>query len=191
MIVLQLFLSFLKIGAIAFGGGYGMLPLIREEVLAQGWLTDDGFMNLVAVSESTPGPIAINAATYVGATQAGILGSIAATVGVILPAFLVMLLIVIILKNIIKYRPVQAFLSGLGGAVTGLILVTGILMLTSGIFGFQKIGDGFSFDLIAAVIIVLITAFSVLWKKFRKKKASPILLIAISAVLGAVCYGLF
>ena len=93
MIYLELFLQFLKIGAVSFGGGYGMISIIHETVVNCGWLTSEQFLNFVAVSESTPGPIAVNMATFVGSSQGGILGAFVATLGVILPAYIIMLLI--------------------------------------------------------------------------------------------------
>ena len=87
MICLTLFLEFFKIGLFCFGGGFGMVPLIREAVLKHGWLTENAFYNFVGVCESTPGPIAVNMATYIGSVQGGILGSLSATVGVIFPLF--------------------------------------------------------------------------------------------------------
>lgn len=87
MIYLRLFLNFLMIGALSFGGGYGMVSLVRERVLSNGWLTENEFLNFIAVSESTPGPLAVNMATFIGSTQGGILGSFVATLGVVLPSF--------------------------------------------------------------------------------------------------------
>ena len=84
MIYLKLFLTFLEIGMFTFGGGYAMISLIRDKALALGWLTDEELLNIIAVSESTPGPIAVNMATFVGSTQGGVLGSIVATFGVVL-----------------------------------------------------------------------------------------------------------
>ena len=92
MIYLQLFLTFLKIGAFTFGGGYAMIPLIRESVLGYGWLSEEQILNFIAIAESTPGPIAVNMATFVGASQAGILGALVATLGVVLPSFIIILL---------------------------------------------------------------------------------------------------
>ena len=89
MIYLKLFLTFLEIGTVSFGGGYGMIALVREAVLGNSWLTEEEFLNLIAVSESTPGPIAVNTATFVGSTQGGFFGALAATLGVVLPSFLV------------------------------------------------------------------------------------------------------
>ena len=92
-ILLDLFLTFLKIGAVSFGGGYAMIPLLTDEVLAHGWLTSSEILNFIAVSESTPGPVAINMATFIGASQGGFLGALLATLGVVLPSFIIILII--------------------------------------------------------------------------------------------------
>ena len=107
-----LFLTFLKIGAFTFGGGYGMVSLVRETVISNGWLTESEFLNFIAVSESTPGPLAVNMATFIGSTQGGILGSFLATLGVVLPSFIIILLIAAVLKNLMKYAGVNAVLGG-------------------------------------------------------------------------------
>ena len=101
-IYLKLFLTFLKIGAVSFGGGYSMLSLIREDCLSNGWLTEDEIMNFIAVSESTPGPIAINMATFIGSSQAGVLGALLATLGVVLPSFVIILLIAALMTKILQ-----------------------------------------------------------------------------------------
>lgn len=85
MIYLKLFLTFLEIGAVSFGGGYGMISLIREAVIGNGWLSEEEFLNFIAVSESTPGPLAVNIATFVGAEKGGVLGALAATGGLFFP----------------------------------------------------------------------------------------------------------
>ena len=97
-IYLLLFLEFFKIGLFTFGGGYAMIPLVKEVVLEYGWLTESEFYNFIGICESTPGPIAINMATYIGARQGDLLGSICATVGVILPSFIIIILIAALLK---------------------------------------------------------------------------------------------
>lgn len=91
--------EFLMIGALSFGGGYGMVSLVRETVISNGWLTESEFLNFIAVSESTPGPLAVNMATFIGSTQGGILGSFIATLGVVLPSFIIILLIAAVLKT--------------------------------------------------------------------------------------------
>ncbi|MBO5358074.1 MAG: chromate transporter [Clostridia bacterium] len=189
--MLELFLTFLKIGAVSFGGGYGMISLVREEALSHGWLTSDEFINMIAVAESTPGPIAINMATFIGSNEYGILGSALATLGVVLPAFTIILIISALIKNFIKYKGVQAFLSGVQPCVVALILSTAATMLLSSLLGFEHIGDSFEFNIVGIIVLPIIVLISALWKKWKKKKPSPILLIIISAVLGMVLSPIF
>ena len=113
MIYLELFLGFLKVSCFAFGGAYGAIPLIRDQVLAYGWLSDEALTYMIAVSESTPGPIIVNLATYIGSTKAGFPGAVIATLAVVLPSFFVILLITALLKNAVKNKYVQAVLRGL------------------------------------------------------------------------------
>ena len=110
MILLELFIGFLKVGCFAFGGAYGAIPLIRDVVLSYGWLDDEMLTYMIAVSESTPGPIMVNLATYVGSSQAGILGSIVSTLAVVLPSFIIILLVTVLLKTVLKNKYVQAVL---------------------------------------------------------------------------------
>ncbi len=190
MIYLDLFLTFLKIGAVSFGGGYGMIPLMREEVLSHGWLAEETFLNFIAVSESTPGPIAVNMATFVGSSQGGILGALLATLGVILPAFIIILIVSSVLKNILKYAGVQATLGGIRPAVVGLILATSITMILSTIFNVATIGDKMVVDWKGIVIFAIIATLYFVLLKVKKKKLSPIFIILISAALGLLLYGL-
>ena len=113
MIILDLFLGFLKVGCFAFGGAYGAIPLIRDVVMSYGWLSDEMLTYMIAVSESTPGPIMVNLATYVGSSQAGFLGAVVATLAVVLPSFLIILLVTALLKTALKNKYVQAVLRGL------------------------------------------------------------------------------
>ena len=189
MILLDLFLTFLKVGAVSFGGGYGMIALIRELTIANGWLTEEEMLRFIAVSESTPGPIAVNMATFIGSSEGGILGAACATLGVVLPSFIIILIIAAVLKNLMKYGAVQGVLSGIRPAVVGLILATAGTMLLSTLFGFSHAGDAFSPDLIAIAIFAAVALVAFLWKRKTKKNPSAILLIVIAAVLGAVCYG--
>ena len=126
--MIRLFWNFLMIGALSFGGGYGMISLVRETVLSNGWLTESEFLSFIAVSESTPGPLAVNMATFVGSSQGGFWGALVATLGVVLPSFLLLLLIAAVLRNLMKYRGVEAFLSGVRPCVVALILATAVTM---------------------------------------------------------------
>lgn len=188
-ILLELFLTFLKVGAVSFGGGYGMISLLTEEIVARGWMTEAEFMNFIAVAESTPGPIAINMATFVGASQGGFFGAVLATLGVVLPAFIIILLIASVIKGLLKFAGVNAFLLGIRPVVIGLIAATGITMAISVIFGISEIGDVFSFDWRAAVIFAAVALSAFVYKKKRKKQISAIILILISAALGMLLYG--
>ncbi len=190
MIYLQLFLSFLMIGGLSFGGGYGMISLVRETVLSHGWLTETEFMDLIAVSESTPGPIAVNMATFIGSTQGGIIGSLVATLGVILPSFLIILLISALLKNLMKYAGVNAFLSGVRPCVVAMILATALTMALSTLLGYTKPGAVPAPDLKSIGVLAILFGIRFFWKKKWKKAPQPILMILISAGLGMLLWGL-
>jgi chromate transporter len=182
---LLLFFEFFKVGMFSFGGGYGAIPVIQDTVLSMGWLDESMLANMIAVSESSPGPIMVNIATYVGASQAGFFGALCSTLGVVLPSFIIILLIASCLKGFIKSRGMQAVIGGISPAVCGIILSTGIFMAFSLFLGGLS---ALSFDPVAVVIFALLVLASLLYKKFAKKRISPILLIAVSAVLGAILY---
>ena len=190
MIYLKLFLTFFEIGLFTFGGGYAMISLIREKALAFGWLTEEELLNMIAVSESTPGPIAVNMATFVGSTQGGILGSLAATLGVVLPSFIIILLISALIRNLLQYKGVQAFLGGVRPCVVALILATALTMLLSTLFGITTVSGGFAPDVRGIILLAILVVLSLLFKKIKKKKPSPILMILISAGLGMILYSI-
>lgn len=190
MILLELFLVFFEIGALTFGGGYAMIPFVREQVLAHGWLTEEELLNMIAVSESTPGPIAVNMATFVGSEQAGILGSAAATLGVVLPSFIIILVISMLLKNFLKYKGVGAFLVGVRPCVVALILGTAINLFLSVLIGVGGADFELNVDIRGIIIFALVVIIATVFKKFKGKKPSPILMIAISACLGMALYSL-
>lgn len=189
-ILLDLFLTFFKIGAVTFGGGYAMIPIIKDEVLSHGWMVEEQLINFIAIAESTPGPIAINMATFVGSTQGGFLGAMIATLGVVLPSFIIILLIVALINGLLKFAGVQAFLSGIRPVVVGLIVSTGITLMLFAIFSVSSIGDEFKFDWRALTIFAINFAIWLPFKIVKKKAISPIVLILISAVLGMLFYGL-
>lgn len=185
MIYLSLFWEFLKIGLFSFGGGYVAIPMILDTVTRMGWMSEQDFANIVAVSESTPGPIMVNAATYVGSTQAGILGAACATLGVVLPSFVIIILISVFLKKVINSSGVQASLKGIKPSIMGIILATGTFMTLGAVAGSIQ---SFKPDFMAIIILAALVLAIVLNKKIRKKSLSPILLIVISAVMGCVLY---
>ena len=181
MIYLLLFLEFFKIGLFTFGGGYAMIPLVKDVVISYSWLTEGEFYDFIGVCESTPGPIAINMATYVGNMQGGIFGGIVATLGVVLPSFIIILLIAMILKNFITNKYVQGFLKGVQPIIVSLILVAGLTLIVKCI-GFSE--SGFNIDIVSIIIIPLIAIIYYGYRLVFKKKMSAIVLILISSVMG-------
>lgn len=185
MIYLELFVGFLVVGLFSFGGAYAAIPLIRDVVLLFGWVDEDTLTNMIALSESTPGPIMVNLATYVGSSRAGIFGGIIATVAVVLPAFFIILLIMIVLKKMLENKYVRAILGGLKPCIIGIIISMGCYMIIKNSIMpiFQQPGD-----LWAPVITVILSILFFGSKAIIKKKMSPIVLIVISAALGVAVY---
>ena len=177
MIYLQLFISYLKIGFFGFGGGYAMLSLIQNEIVVQNqWLTNAEFTDIVAVSQMTPGPIAINSATYIGYTVAGFWGSVVATTAVCLPALTLMILITRFFLKLQTNRYMKAALSGMHVVVIGMIGAAALLLM------FPTTADGRSFIDAWSWIIFALAIFA------SYKKVNPILLIVLSAIVGIVIY---
>jgi len=198
MILFDLMFGFLKVGFFAFGGAYAAVPLIRDVVLEYGWIDEEMLSYIIAVSESTPGPIMVNLATYVGSTQAGILGSAVATASVVLPSFVITILIMILLKQLLKKPWAKAVLGGLKPCIIGIILEVGVHMIMKNCI--VRTG-GFPVDLTAAAIVaglallyfgsrkILADGITIGSKKVLKKGISPIGLIVISAIVGILVYG--
>ena len=187
MIYLDLFLGFLKVGCFAFGGAYGAIPLIRDVVMSYGWLDDEMLTYMIAVSESTPGPIMVNLATYVGSSQAGFLGAVIATLAVVLPSFLIILLVTALQKTALKNKYVQAVLSGLKPCIIGIVLATGIYMVFGNCFGAIS---ALKVNLRAVMVTAILAASKFGYQHCKKKKLSPILLIVIAAMVGVIVYGI-
>ena len=183
MIYINLFFTFLKIGAFTFGGGYAMLPLIRASITENNWMDDDQILNFIAVSESTPGPFAINVSTYVGMEAGGIFGSVLATLGVVLPSFIIILIVAKLYDKFKTNKYVQGAMSGLKPAVIGFIATA---VLSTGITVFFPTGIKLevmgTFAFITSVIIFLSMLILAL------KKVHPIIIIGISAAAG-IAYG--
>ena len=267
--LLTLFLTFLKIGAFTFGGGYAMLALLEHELIdKKDWLTREEFLDMIAVAESTPGPLAVNSATYLGYRLGAAAGAAAstlavclpsffviyaislvfdrflsltyvtyafrgiqvcvvylilsaglkmlkglrkkplelavlltvltamtvcallATLGVILPSFVIILLIAAVLKNLMKYAGVNAFLSGVRPCVVAMILATALSMALSTLLGFSGLQGGLHPDIRALGVFVVLAAVHFLWKALYKKSPPPIAMIGLSAVLGILLWGI-
>lgn len=187
MIYSDLFLGFLRVGCFSFGGAYGAIPLIRDVVLSYSWLDDETLTYMIAVSESTPGPIMINLATYIGSDQAGLPGAMLATFAVVLPAFVIILLVMAALKNLLKNKYVQAVLLGLKPCVTGIVLATGVYMIAVNCLPAKSTASA---DFRGLVITAALTVILSISKLLFKQKISPVTLIIVSAFLGIIVYGL-
>lgn len=187
MTYLELLIGFLKVGCFSFGGAYGAIPLIRDVVMSYGWMTEEELTYMIAVSESTPGPIMVNLATFVGNTQGGIIGAILATLAVVLPSFLIILLVSAVMKKLLKNKYVQAALRGLKPCIIGLVMATGVFMVITHCLSLTA---GFMVDWKALLLTVVLAAVLYLSKPLFKKKVSPVMLILISAVLGIGLYAI-
>jgi len=191
MIYLQLFFTFLKVGTFAFGGGYAMLSLIGDSVLQYGWMTEQELLNFVGVETVIPGPIAVNMATFIGYEQGGFLGALLATIGVVLPSFIVILIVAAFIKNLLKYLPVKIFIASMRPALGGLILSVAITMALTVFFGIDTVKNiCLTFDWRTLAVLAVVIAVPILWKQFMKKEFSSILLVAISGMIGVLLFGL-
>lgn len=177
MILLDLFLSFFKIGLFSFGGGYAMIPLIQGEIARHGWMTASQFFDVVAIAEMTPGPIAVNAATFVGYRSAGILGGIVATAGVALPS---MILILLVAELMLRYKehPLKVRVFSVIRPVVASLIFAAALLVGETVMGAGAAGDRIK----GGIVMVLCFAATALFK------LHPILVILGSGVLGAVLF---
>ena len=190
MIYLQLFFTFLKVGAFAFGGGYAMLSLIGDSVLRYGWMTEEELLNFVGVETVIPGPIAVNMATYIGYRQGGFLGALISTIGVVLPSFIIILIVAAFIKNLLKYPPVKTFIAGMRPALGGLILSVAATMALTVFFGIDTIKNAnLSFDLRTLVVLAVVIVIPILWKRIKKEEFSSIILVALSGIMGMILFG--
>ena len=186
MILLELLLGFLWIGCFSFGGAYGAIPLIRELVLSYGWIEEEKLSYMIAVSESTPGPIMVNLATYIGSVKAGVPGAIIATAAVILPAFLIVIVLMTLLKKLIGNGAFHATLGALKDCVTGIVLATGAYMILINCIGSV---NSVSVDYYAIIMTAALGAVYFVSKKMIKNGISPIILICIAGIAGVFVFG--
>lgn len=194
MIYLKLLLTFFKIGLFSFGGGYAMIPMIEREIEGNGWLTATEFFDIVAIAEMTPGPIAVNSATFVGYKTAGFFGGLAATFGVAMPS---LILILIISKYFFKFQkhPLNgAIFYGIRPVIAGLIATAAIFVSETAIFKGKLSAELFSQLFreplkvlnVGSIFIFLVSLFLLI-----KTKIHPMLVIALSGVLGILFFYVF
>ena len=186
MILLKLFLSFFKIGTFTFGGGYAMIAMIQAEAEHQDWLTKEELVDFVAMSESTPGPLAVNMATFVGSRTGGVLGGICATLGVVLPSFIIILIVAKCYEKFKSSKTVNGAMSGLKPAVIGMIL-TAFLSVARTVF----FPNGLQAAVFSSVSFWLFLGIFALSAVLVFKKVHPIKLILLAAAIGiGAGYGL-
>ncbi len=186
MIYLELFLVFFKIGLFTFGGGYSAIPLITDEILSRNWLSQEKLITYIGIGEATPGPFAVNIATFIGAEQAGFFGSIVSTLGFVTPSILIIIMVAILLERFLKNYHVRSTLTYMKPVMVALIFASAI-----GIF-INALNINFSINseinLKTLSIILLLLLIMKIYKVTQKKKLHPIIIICISAVLGILVY---
>ena len=190
MIFLELFFTFFKIGLFTFGGGAAMIPLIQQECLSKLWLTESELLSFIAISESTPGPIAINMATFVGSSQGeafggpvwAAIGSICATLGVVMPSFIIILIIAKMFTKFAEYKVVRTILNTIRPIVVGMIIAAGAFLMFNAI-GFSNI-KAINVNITSIILTALVAIVMFLYKKIFKKAIPVIQLILCSAILG-------
>lgn len=179
MIYLELFLGFLQVGMFSIGGGYAAIPLIREQALSHGWLSLAEFTDLVTIAEMTPGPIAVNAATFVGIRTAGIPGALLATLSCILPSLIIVTLLAMLYQKFRKTDAMQVLLSGVRPAVVALIGSAALSILLQVLFGSESI-------ILSDFRIVNGVLFAAALFLIRVKKMSPILVMLMCGAISLV-----
>jgi len=190
MILLRLWWEFFKIGMFSVGGGMATLPFLYDMSDRLGWFSYEQISDMLAVSESTPGPIGINMATYTGFTTAGIPGSLAATLGMITPGIIIVLLIVSVLDRFRKNRYVEAAFYGLRPASTALIAAAGLLVMKISLLNvplYEQTGKLFDIFNLKAIILAAVLLVLTRWIK-ATKKLHPIIFIGISALAGILIF---
>lgn len=189
-IYLDLWLTFFLIGLFSFGGGMGMMTLIEQEVVIKhGWMTSEKLYQFIGISESTPGPIAVNIATFVGSEKAGMLGALCATLGVVLPSFIIILLISCFFKKFAKNPIVKTILNGVKPVILGLLFAMCARVIITNLFGDFSYHGEYHFFWQGLVITLLLLVLYLGYWKWRKKKLQPIVIILLGAILGmSLCW---
>ena len=189
MIYLELFYTFFLIGLFTFGGGYAMIPMIQEQVVGRGWISEKSLTDFIAISEATPGPFAINISTFVGNSVGGIFGAICATIGVILPSLIIIIIVAMIMKKFIKNRFVQGALAGVKPIVLALILSAAILLFIKTIFfNGNAIKGDMEFDLRSLTLLIMLSGILIIYKKTKKKSLGAIKLLGLAALFGIILF---
>ena len=189
MIFFELFYTFFLIGLFTFGGGYAMIPMIEEQVVGKGWISESNLTDFIAVSEVTPGPFALNISTFVGNTVGGTFGAICSTIGVILPSLIIIIVVAMLMKKFMSNKFVRGALFGVKPIVLALIMSTTLLLFIKTIFfnGHAIKGD-IEFDIRSLTLLIILSSIMVIYKKTHKKSLGAIKLLGLSALLGIIVF---
>lgn len=192
MIYLELFWTFFKIGLFTIGGGQAMIPMIMTNVVEKNWMSHEALVDFIAISESTPGPFAINIATYTGIETAGIFGAMCATLGVVLPSVIIILLVAKVFTTFMRRRAVKEVFLGVSATVTGLLASVWLSLFLTLIFGlsisnYQLVGN-FTPDWLSLALFGVVMPISFI--KIKGKKFPPVLIVVLCALLGLLVFGL-
>ena len=191
MIFFELFYTFFLIGLFTFGGGYAMIPMIQEQVVGKGWISESNLTDFIAVSEVTPGPFALNISTFVGNTVGGVFGAICATLGVILPSLIIIIIIAMVMKKFMSNKYVQGALCGVKPIVLALILSTALLLLIKVIFfNGNAIKGDIQFDIKSLTLLFILSSILFIYKKTHKKSLGAIKLLGLSALFGLIIFSI-
>ncbi len=183
MVYLELFWSFFQIGLFSIGGGYAALPLIQHQIVdIHKWISMDVFTDIITIAEMTPGPIAINSASFVGAKLCGIPGSLIATFGCVLPSFVIVLILAVLYKKYRELKVVDGMLRGLRPAAVGMIAAAGASIVVLAIWE----GNGISLDINYIAVAIIAAGLFIL----RKFKVSPIFVMIGAGTIGGIVYSL-
>ena len=185
--LIEIFWTFFKIGLFTFGGGYAMIPLIAQEVIAKGWITQDVLIDFIAIAESTPGVFAVNISTFIGFEQVGIIGAIIATIGVSLPSFIIIVIIAKIFHRFADNDFVVGFLNGAKPIIVGVILSVAVSFILLNVFNVEEVIDFTTFSFNWKAILILV---SILLMVKLKARIHPIFIVVVSGVLGYILFGI-
>ena len=166
-----------------------MLSLIGDAVLSHGWMTQEDFLSFLGVETLIPGPIVINMATYIGYEQAGFPGALLASVGVVLPSFVIILIVAAFIKNLLKYPPVKVFIASMRPALSGLLSAVAVTMALTVFLGIDTLKAAeITYDWRSFVILAVVMVIPFIWSRYKKKEFSSILLVTISGALGMLLF---
>ena len=185
MIFLELFLTCFKVGLFTIGGGAAIIPILQQEVVAKGWISMEQVTTYIAISESTPGPIAINMATFIGSSQAGLLGALCATLGMVMPSFIIILVIAKFFSKFSENTYIKTILVSIRPFVVGMILSAGAYLLLSaiGLHGVESLAS-FGDNLMPIIMTAVLAVVMFIYKKIFKKPIPVITFIVVAACVG-------